>query len=358
MKAVLFDIDGTILTEMPLIQLFLPPRVYEKLSRKFGITREEARERFLSEIFGRRDTYDWHDWNFFFKLFELDLRYEELLRSYPHKLHVYPPDTIPTLEWLRNAGYGLGVVTSGPEYQRLKLRLVGLLDYFDVVVTRDDVNAIKPEPKIFLYALEKLGAEPSEAIMVGDSLSQDVYGAKNLGMTAVWINRDGENGYNMADYEVRSLHELRKILGGDGNEGDIRPGRRVRWLQGEKGQAPERPRADPQERGTDGAVVEAQGGDKGQEGQDNRLRGRTGVIAHLINTDVGNRGVLRVYLDYRRESPNFLHNSAKIFLNNYGRTLVVTGFPIPPAMKAETDGPPGALAIVKAVEASVDGRRY
>lgn len=75
------------------------------------------------------------------------------------------------------------------------------------------------------------------------------------------------------------------------------------------------------------------------------------MIAHLINTDVGNRGVLRVYLDYRRESPNFLHNSAKIFLNNYGRTLVVTGFPIPPAMKAETDGPPGALAIVKAVEA-------
>ncbi|MBP1912127.1 hypothetical protein J2747_001420 [Thermococcus stetteri] len=29
------------------------------------------------------------------------------------------------------------------------------------------------------------------------------------------------------------------------------------------------------------------------------------MIAHLINTDVGNRGVLRVYLDYRRENPNF-----------------------------------------------------
>ena len=68
MRAVLFDIDGTILTEMPLIQLFLP-QIYEELSKKFGISRDEARAQFLSEIVGRRDTYDWHDWNFFFKLF-------------------------------------------------------------------------------------------------------------------------------------------------------------------------------------------------------------------------------------------------------------------------------------------------
>ncbi|AEK72608.1 hypothetical protein GQS_03535 [Thermococcus sp. 4557] len=74
------------------------------------------------------------------------------------------------------------------------------------------------------------------------------------------------------------------------------------------------------------------------------------MIAHLINTDVGNRGVLRVYLDYRRENPNFLHNSAKLFLDNYERVLIVTGFPIPPEMRAETDGPPGALALAKAVE--------
>ncbi len=212
MKAVLFDIDGTILTEMPLIQLFLP-QVYDKLSKKLGISKDEARERFLSEIIGRRDTYDWHDWNFFFRLFDLDLKYEELLEKYPHKIQVYP-DTVPTLEWLKGEGYKLGVVTSGPRYQRLKLKLAGLLDYFDVVVTRDDVNAIKPEARIFLYALERLEVEPSDALMVGDSLSQDVYGAKNVGMLAVWINRNGDKGYNMADYEIGTLHELRRILGG------------------------------------------------------------------------------------------------------------------------------------------------
>ena len=73
------------------------------------------------------------------------------------------------------------------------------------------------------------------------------------------------------------------------------------------------------------------------------------MIAHLINTDVGGRGVGRLYLDYRRRDFNFLHNSAKLFLNNYGKVLIVTGFPIPPMNVPETDGPPGALALYRAV---------
>ncbi|WP_297507230.1 glutamate cyclase domain-containing protein [Thermococcus sp.] len=74
------------------------------------------------------------------------------------------------------------------------------------------------------------------------------------------------------------------------------------------------------------------------------------MIAHLINTDVGGRGILRLYLDYRRENFNFLHNSATMLLNNFKRVLIVTGFPIPPADIPETDGPPGALAVALAVE--------
>ncbi|WP_297066632.1 HAD family hydrolase [Thermococcus sp.] len=212
MKAVLFDLDGTLLTEMPLIQLFLP-LVYDGLLKRLGITKEEARNRFLNEIMARKDTYDWHDWNFFFELFGVNLKYEDLLRKYPHKLHVYP-DVRPTLKWLRDRGYSLAVVTSGPSYQRIKLQLTGLEKYFDAIVTREDVKAIKPEPRIFLHALEKLGVGPEEALYVGDSLSQDVYGAKHVGMTAVWINREGAEGYHMADYEIRTLHELRKIMEG------------------------------------------------------------------------------------------------------------------------------------------------
>jgi len=79
------------------------------------------------------------------------------------------------------------------------------------------------------------------------------------------------------------------------------------------------------------------------------------MITHLINTDIGNRGITRLYLEYRSQNFNFLKNAAEILLKNYERTLIVTGFPIPPAMVAETDGPPGAVAIYRAIE-SLGGR--
>ncbi|HIP88623.1 MAG TPA: TIGR02253 family HAD-type hydrolase [Thermococcus paralvinellae] len=212
MEAILFDLDETLLTEKPLVAFFLP-QIYEKIAKKLGIDRESARIRFLREVMSRKNTYEWHDWNFFFRLFNLDLRYEELLTAYPHKIRVFP-DVIPTLEWLKEEGYRLGIITSGPKYQRLKLRIAKLDNYFDVIVTRDDLKTVKPDPKIFLYALEKLKVEPDEAMMIGDSLEQDVYGAKSVGMVTVWINRSNDKGYNFADYEIRTLHELRKILEG------------------------------------------------------------------------------------------------------------------------------------------------
>ncbi|AIF69549.1 hypothetical protein PAP_05745 [Palaeococcus pacificus DY20341] len=209
MKAVFFDIDETLLSEKPLIMLLLP-QVYSQLSKRLGITKKKARDLFLKEIIGRRETYEWHDWNFFFKLFGVDITYEELLKAYPHKLTVFP-DVKPTLEWLKKEGYLLGVITSGPEYQRLKLRLTKLSKYFDVIVTREDVNTVKPDPKIFFYALKEAGIEPKDAAMVGDSLHQDVFGAKNVGMKGIWINRNGENDYYFSDYEIRTLYELMKI---------------------------------------------------------------------------------------------------------------------------------------------------
>jgi len=205
-KAILFDIDHTLLTEEPLMMLFLP-RVYTGIAKKRGITKEEARELFLGEIMRRQGTYEWHDWNFFFQLFDVDLRYEDLLREYPQKLHVYK-EVPTTLQTLKDMGYKLGIITSGPEYQRLKLKLTGLKGYFDIVITRDDVRAIKPDPITFLRAVKNLKTEPTNTVMVGDSLAQDIYGAKNVGMVAVWVNRSGESGYHLPDFEIGNLMEL------------------------------------------------------------------------------------------------------------------------------------------------------
>ncbi|AEC51786.1 hypothetical protein PNA2_0870 [Pyrococcus sp. NA2] len=215
-RAILFDIDETLLSERPLV-MFMLPLVYDELSRRLGISRMEARNIFLSEIEKKRGTYEWHDWNYFFRKFNLPFRYEDFLIGYPEKIEVLP-GVKETLEDLKGR-YKLGIVTSGPRYQVLKLKISGILKYFDVVITRDDVGTVKPDPRIFIAALSKLKVHPKDAVMVGDNLEQDIFGAKALGMRTVWINRRKiEKSYNLPDFEIYSISQLVEVLE---DEGDI-----------------------------------------------------------------------------------------------------------------------------------------
>lgn len=74
------------------------------------------------------------------------------------------------------------------------------------------------------------------------------------------------------------------------------------------------------------------------------------MIAHLINTDLYGRNIIRLYLEYREREFDFLSNATSLFLENVDRVLIVSCFPIPPMQIAETDGPPGALALYRTVE--------
>ena len=61
---------------------------------------------------------------------------------------------------------------------------------FDAVISSEAVRCYKPDVHIFERALEALGIDPDRAIHVGDSLHSDIAGARNAGITAVWICRD------------------------------------------------------------------------------------------------------------------------------------------------------------------------
>ena len=52
----------------------------------------------------------------------------------------------------------------------------------------EDAGVSKPDPGIFMMALDALGTPPAEAVMVGDSWSADVIGARAAGIRAVWFN--------------------------------------------------------------------------------------------------------------------------------------------------------------------------
>jgi FMN phosphatase YigB (HAD superfamily) len=101
------------------------------------------------------------------------------------------PDVFATLAQLRKRGFALGVVTNrhwGGAPFMADLRAMGFLDYFpsNAIAISADLGVRKPNPAIFWPALNALGAVPSEAAMIGDSLSADIVGARRMGIYAIW----------------------------------------------------------------------------------------------------------------------------------------------------------------------------
>jgi putative hydrolase of the HAD superfamily len=125
------------------------------------------------------------------------------------------PDTAPALRGLR-ADYHMGLVTNGaPDLQREKLVHSGLEPFFDAILVSGEVNVGKPDPRIFMLALERLGARPEEAAMVGDSPARDIAGAQRAGVRAVMIKRPGlqrDLAGIAPDAEIATLDQLRAVL--------------------------------------------------------------------------------------------------------------------------------------------------
>jgi putative hydrolase of the HAD superfamily len=86
----------------------------------------------------------------------------------------------------------------------------GLLEHVEAVVTSAEVGVGKPGRAIFERALAIAGVEPGEAVHVGDSLENDVAGARAAGIRPVLVTREG--GAPAGVEAIRSLAELPALL--------------------------------------------------------------------------------------------------------------------------------------------------
>jgi len=97
-------------------------------------------------------------------------------------------DAAHTFEILRPR-FKLGLITNGPvRTQRPKIERFGLAQYMDVLIVSEEVGVAKPDPAIFMLALERLAVGPAEALFVGDSPEYDLRGAAAAGLPFVWMN--------------------------------------------------------------------------------------------------------------------------------------------------------------------------
>ena len=98
-------------------------------------------------------------------------------------------DVLPTLKTLKERKFVLGLLTNANQDMIAIHRKLGLGPYLDFVITSQEVGADKPEPPIFMSALERASVKASEAIHVGDQYIIDVAGARGAGIKPILIDR-------------------------------------------------------------------------------------------------------------------------------------------------------------------------
>ena len=98
-------------------------------------------------------------------------------------------DVIPTFCELKNQGIKIGIISDTTLSLQKSLEALGLGEYIDCYTSSKEVGVMKPDPQIYLAAINKLGLSPDECVYVDDYIDE-VYGAEKLGFCAFRISRE------------------------------------------------------------------------------------------------------------------------------------------------------------------------
>jgi len=126
-------------------------------------------------------------------------------------------EEVPTvLKSIKEKGYSIIILSNiDNEFLYKKLADFNIETYFDQIFTSENLKSYKPNPHIFNKVLETMQINPDQIIHVGDSQHADIYGAKNFGIMAVYINRKNralKKSIPTPDFMIKNLNELLTIL--------------------------------------------------------------------------------------------------------------------------------------------------
>jgi HAD superfamily hydrolase (TIGR01549 family) len=216
--AVLFDLEDTLVqtpwsdpqhveefrhrTRQKLLDLGVPPMVLAGIERA-TVMRNKASE--YVEKFSKAETE-----RFNLEMEKFLCRYEQ---DSAEKSRLFP-DAVPALKSLRRLGIRMGLITNtSAKAVNTVFQMYSLEPYFDVVITRECVKRLKPDPEGILLAVKQLGG--NKFFMVGD-LAVDVLAAKTARALAILVRRRGKSDsqglFKSLPYEV--LEKARSALDG------------------------------------------------------------------------------------------------------------------------------------------------
>ena len=125
------------------------------------------------------------------------------------------PRTEQMLRRFRAEAIQVGVVTNGgTTVQWGKLRNTGIADLVTACVVSEEFGARKPDPSIFVHALELIGASPESTLFVGDNPEDDIVGADSVGMSTAWISlgREWELTSIQPDHVLQDVWDVKTLV--------------------------------------------------------------------------------------------------------------------------------------------------
>lgn len=226
--AILFDLDNTLYAYEPCNHAGLDAvrqKVEQMLSvspEQFNIAFQEARSQIKARL---GTTASSHSRLLYFQrtlellglntqaLLSLDLE-QTFWRAYLQAAKLFE-DAVDFLDDLRISGVPTGLVTDlTAQIQFRKIVYFGLEHAFDYVVTSEEAGTDKPDPSTYRLALHKLGVDRGAVWMIGDSLSNDIDGAKTaIGAVTLLKRHPGSrHGNGTADLTFHDFDELRDFV--------------------------------------------------------------------------------------------------------------------------------------------------
>lgn len=228
-EMICFDAGGTLLRPFPSVG-----EIYSRVARRYGcIVPAESIETRFRELWQKRDSIgslvsysdekiekDW--WRLMVKevfshfdpVADFDSFFHELydLFAGPECWQLYP-ETLEVLEELRRRKKKMCVISNWDSRLLNLCKQLELEQYFEFILISAVFGFSKPNPKIFQEALKRAGAAPAEALHIGDSLEDDVRGALDAGMSAVFLDRHARGDEHYAHFNnIAVVQDLRGLL--------------------------------------------------------------------------------------------------------------------------------------------------
>lgn len=123
------------------------------------------------------------------------------------------PYAFDLLNYLKQKDYHLYIITNGfRETQISKLEKSGLAPYFEKTFISEDIGVHKPHPLFFEHSLKGANAAKDDSLVIGDSLENDIKGARDYGVDHVFFNPEKKPHNENVFKEISSLKELMEWL--------------------------------------------------------------------------------------------------------------------------------------------------